>query len=50
MGWENYKFDDEKYLRGDIKYKIRENSVLNKNLYDEYIKPFSNKPFTINKL
>lgn len=40
----------EKYLKGDIKYKIRENSVLNKNLYDEYIKPFSNKPFTINKL
>ena len=40
----------EKYLKGDIKYKVRENSVLNKNLYDEYIKPFSNKPFTINKL
>ena len=40
----------EKYLRGDVKYKKRETSVLNKNLYDEYIKPFSDKPFTINKL
>ena len=40
----------EKYLKGDVKYKKRENSVLNKNLYDEYIKPFSNKPFSINKL
>ena len=40
----------EKYLKGDVKYKKRENSVLNKSLYDEYIKPFSNKPFTINKL
>ena len=40
----------EKYLKGNIKYKKRENSVLNKNLYDEYIKPFSDKPFSINKL
>ena len=40
----------EKYLKGDIKYKKREKSVINKNLYDEYIKPFSNKPFSINKL
>lgn len=40
----------EKYLNGYVKYKKRENSVLNKNLYDEYIKPFSNKPFSINKL
>ena len=40
----------EKYLKGDVKYKKRETSVLNKNLYDEYIKPFSDKPFTINKL
>ena len=40
----------EKYLKGDVKYKKRENLVLNKSLYDEYIKPFSDKPFTINKL
>ena len=40
----------EKYLKGNIKYKKRENSVLNKNLYDEYIKPFSDKPFSINRL
>ena len=40
----------EKYLKGNIKYKKRENSVLNKNLYDEYIKPYSDKPFSINKL
>ena len=40
----------EKYLRGDVKYKKERLLVLNKNLYDEYIKPFSDKPFTINKL
>ena len=40
----------EKYLRGDVKYKKRETMVLNKNLYDEYIKLLSDKPFTINKL
>jgi len=40
----------EKYLKGNVKYKKRENSVFNKSLYNEYIKPFSEKPFTINKL
>ena len=40
----------EKYLRGSISNKGTEKLVINKSLDDEYKKPFSNKPFNINKL
>mgnify|MGYP001157161013 FL=1 len=40
----------EKYLKGYISLKRTEELVINKSLKDEYIKPFSNKPFSINKL
>tara|TARA_Y100000991_G_scaffold66128_1_gene49446 strand:+ start:4399 stop:6264 length:1866 start_codon:yes stop_codon:yes gene_type:complete len=38
----------EKYLKGEISMKKIENLVINKNLDQEYKKPFLNKPFTIN--
>ena len=40
----------EKYLKGSISNKGIEKLVINKSLDDEYKKPFSNKPFNINKL
>ena len=40
----------EKYLKGNISNKGIEKLVINKSLDDEYKKPFSNKPFNINKL
>ena len=40
----------EKYLKGYINNKRIEKLVINKSLDDEYKKPFSNKPFKINKL
>ena len=40
----------EKYLKGDISNKAIEKLVINKSLDEEYKKPFSNKPFKINKL
>ena len=40
----------EKYLNGSISNKRIEKLVINKSLDDEYQKPFSNKPFKINKL
>ena len=40
----------EKYLKGYISNQRIENLVINKSLDDEYQKPFSNKPFKINKL
>ena len=40
----------EKYLKGGISKKAIEKLVINKSLDEEYKKPFSNKPFKINKL
>ena len=40
----------EKYLKGNISNKGIEKLVINKSLDYEYKKPFSNKPFKINKL
>ncbi len=40
----------EKYLKGGISNKAIEKLVINKSLDEEYKKPFSNKPFKINKL
>ena len=40
----------EKYLKGSISNKAIEKLVINKSLDEEYKKPFSNKPFKINKL
>ncbi len=40
----------EKYLKGGISNKAIEKIVINKSLDEEYKKPFSNKPFKINKL
>jgi len=39
----------EKYINGEITLKQMEKLVLEKSLEDEYIKPYSGKPFTINK-
>ena len=38
----------EKYLKGEVSNIEMESSVKKKNLKSEYIKPFLNKPFTIN--
>ncbi|MFI1771963.1 penicillin-binding protein 2 [Thalassobellus citreus] len=38
----------EKYIKGDITLKQMEKLVLEKSLEEEYIKPFSGKPFKIN--
>ena len=40
----------EKYLKGGISNKAIEKLVINKSLDEEYKKPFSDKPFKINKL
>ena len=39
----------EKYLKGEVTLKQMEKLVLEKSLEDEYAKPYSGKPFTINK-
>ncbi|EDP98240.1 penicillin-binding protein 2 [Kordia algicida OT-1] len=39
----------EKYLKGEITLKDMEKLVLEKSLEDEYAKPLSGKPFTINE-
>jgi len=38
----------EKYIKGKVTLKNMEKFVLEKSLEDEYIKPYSGKPFTIN--
>lgn len=40
----------EKYLKGYVTLKKTEELVINKSLENEYLKPFSGKPFSINKL
>ena len=40
----------EKYLKNDITLKKTENLVINKSLAEEYKKPFTNIPFSINEL
>ena len=39
----------EKYLKGEVSLKYMERLVLNKSLEEEYLKPYSGKPFKINK-
>lgn len=39
----------EKYIKGEVTLKQMEKMVLEKSLEDEYIKPYSGKPFTINR-
>ena len=39
----------EKYLKGQVTMKKMEQLVLNKDLKDEYLKPYSGKPFNINE-
>jgi penicillin-binding protein 2 len=39
----------EKYLKGEVTLKQMEQLVLNKSLEDEYLKPYSGKPFSINQ-
>ena len=39
----------EKYLNGEITLKAMEKLVLEKSLEEEYAKPLSGKPFTINE-
>lgn len=39
----------EKYLKGEVSLKYMEQLVLNKSLEDEYLKPYSGKPFKINQ-
>lgn len=39
----------EKYLKGEVSLKYMERLVLNKSLEDEYLKPYSGKPFKINQ-
>ena len=39
----------EKYLKGDVSLKYMEQLVLNKSLEEEYLKPYSGKPFKINQ-
>ena len=38
----------EKYLKGEVTLKQMEQMVLDKSLEEEYAKPYSGKPFTIN--
>ena len=38
----------EKYLKGDVTLKRMERLVIEKSLKDEYLKPYSGKPFKIN--
>lgn len=39
----------EKYLKGEVTLKAMEQLVLNKSLEEEYLKPYSGKPFKINQ-
>jgi len=39
----------EQYIKGEVTLKQMEKLVLEKSLEDEYAKPYSGKPFTINK-
>ena len=39
----------EKYIKGEVTLKQMEKLVLEKSLEDEYLKPYSGKPFTINQ-
>lgn len=39
----------EKYLKGEVTLKQMEQLVLEKSLEDEYLKPYSGEPFTINQ-
>ena len=39
----------EKYLKGQVTMKKMEQLVLNKDLKDEYLKPYSGRPFNINE-
>ena len=38
----------EKYLKGAVSLKRMERLVIEKSLEDEYLKPYSGKPFKIN--
>ena len=38
----------EKYIKGEVTLKRMEKLVLEKSLEDEYLKPYSGKPFKIN--
>ena len=38
----------EKYLKGDVTLKRMERLVIEKSLEEEYLKPYSGKPFKIN--
>ena len=38
----------EKYIKGDVTLKRMEKLVIEKSLEDEYLKPYSGKPFKIN--
>ena len=38
----------EKYIKGEVTLKNMEQLVLDKSLEEEYLKPYSGKPFTIN--
>ena len=39
----------EKYIKGEVTLKQMEQLVLNKSLEEEYLKPYSGKPFKINQ-
>ncbi|MBT8273010.1 MAG: penicillin-binding protein 2, partial [Bacteroidia bacterium] len=39
----------EKYIKGEVTLKQMEQLVLDKSLEDEYLKPYSGEPFTINQ-
>jgi penicillin-binding protein 2 len=38
----------EKYIKGKVTLKRMERLVIEKSLEDEYLKPYSGKPFKIN--
>jgi len=38
----------EKYIKGEVTLKRMERLVIEKSLEDEYLKPYSGKPFKIN--
>ena len=38
----------EKYIKKEVSLKIMEKLVVEKSLEDEYLKPYSGKPFKIN--
>ncbi len=39
----------EKYIKGEVSLKYMEKMVLEKNLEEEYMKPYSGQPFSINQ-